>query len=126
LDDLGSQKNMVFKALVKQLDLKIHSHPEPFLLGWMNKNANLQVTKKCKLRLAISVEYVDEITHDLVPLDIYKVIFGIPYLWERYSIQMRRGNKYRFIKKWKTIHHKSIQKKENDLFDFKLYKQKDW
>jgi hypothetical protein len=103
LDDLGSQKNTIFKALMKQLDLKIHSHSDPFLLGWMKKNVNLQVNKKCKLRLAISVEYVDEITRDIVPLDIYKFIFGIPCLWERYPIQIRRGNGYRFIKNGRSF-----------------------
>ena len=51
LFDSGSQKNLIFEDLVKKLNLETIPHPKPYPLGWIIKNENLQVSKKCILWL---------------------------------------------------------------------------
>ncbi|GJX96113.1 transposon ty3-G gag-pol polyprotein [Tanacetum coccineum] len=57
-----------------------------------------QVNQQCKFRFVITNRYVDEVTCEVVPLDICQVIFGSPYLWERNVVYFRRAQKYQFEK----------------------------
>ena len=41
LFDSGSQANLIFEDLVKELNLETIRHPRPYPLGWICKNANL-------------------------------------------------------------------------------------
>ncbi|OMO57853.1 hypothetical protein CCACVL1_25676 [Corchorus capsularis] len=68
LYDSASQRNLISHQLVKQLNLKSTPHPEPYPLGWLNKDAELQV------------------------------VFGSPYLWDRDAIFYRRENVWRIVK----------------------------
>ena len=43
----GSQANRIFEDLVKGLNLETIRHSRPYPLGWICKNANLQITRKC-------------------------------------------------------------------------------
>lgn len=45
LFDSGSQENLIAKNLVKNLGLEVHEHPNPYPLGWVNKDEKLKVTK---------------------------------------------------------------------------------
>ena len=78
--DLLSQENLIFESIVSDLGLETFSHLNPYPLGWVHCNASLQVTKQCKLKFAIYAQYIDEVLVDVVPLDIYGVILGNPYL----------------------------------------------
>ena len=49
LFDSGSQANLISEDLVKQLKLETIPHPKPYPLGWICKDANLQVSRKCIL-----------------------------------------------------------------------------
>jgi len=51
-----------------------------------------KVSKQCKFRFAINQTFVDEIVADVVPLEIYGVILGSPYLYVRDAIFERREN----------------------------------
>ncbi|GJY15488.1 transposable element [Tanacetum coccineum] len=57
-----------------------------------------QVNQQCKFHFVITNRYVDEVTCEVVPLDICQVIFGSPYLWERNAVYFRRAQKYQFEK----------------------------
>ena len=85
LFDSGSQTNLISKDLVKKLNLETIPHPRPYPLGWICKNENLQVMRKCILRFAITSNFLDEVELDVVPLDIYGVL-GISYLYDRKAI----------------------------------------
>ena len=50
LFDSGSQENLISEDLVKQLKLETIPHPKPYPLGWICKDANLQVSTKFILR----------------------------------------------------------------------------
>ncbi|GKB33513.1 reverse mRNAase [Tanacetum coccineum] len=96
--DTGSQKNLISATLVQKLGLTTTLHPSPYSLGWIQKDMDTQVNQQCKFCFAITNQYVDEVTCEVVPLDICHVIFGSPYLWERNAVYFRRAQKYQFEK----------------------------
>ena len=58
-------------------------HPKPYPLGWICKDENLQVSKKCILQFAITANFVDTVELDVVLLDIIGILLGSPYLYDR-------------------------------------------
>jgi hypothetical protein len=46
----------------------------------------------------VSVDFIDEVELDVVPLDVCGVVFRSPYMYMRDAIFMRRANQYRLIK----------------------------
>ena len=87
LFDSGSQANLVSWDIVKNIGLESKPHPKPYPLGWVCENAQLQVTKQCRLRFVIASKFMDEVdldvVTDVVPLDMCGIVLGIPYLYER-------------------------------------------
>ena len=81
--DPGSQKNLISEALVKELGLVTEPHPHPYSLGWFRKDVELRITKRCILRIAVTAQFIDEVTCEVVPLDICQVMFGNSYLYIR-------------------------------------------
>jgi hypothetical protein len=98
LVDSGSQANIISEEVVNNLGLETNPHPKPYPLGWICGDNNLQVTKQCKIKFAITSNYVDELEIDIVPLDICGIVLGSPYLYYRKSIFYREDNKYCFKK----------------------------
>ena len=98
LFDSGSQANLISEETVKKLKLETSPHPKPYPLGWRCDNAKLQVTRKCKLRFAITANFVDEVELDVIPLDICGIVLGSPYLYDRKAIFYRQENKYHLFK----------------------------
>ena len=66
LFDSGSQANLISEDLVKQLKLETIPHPKPNPIGWICKDANLQVSRKCILHFAITVHFIDTVEIDVV------------------------------------------------------------
>ena len=73
-------------------------HPKPYPLGWVCDNAQLQVTKQCRLRFVITSGFVDEVDRDVVPLDICGIVFGSPYVYDMNAIFYRDDNRYQLTK----------------------------
>ena len=96
--DSGSQANLISEETVKKLKLETSPHPKPYPLGWICDNAKLQVTRKCKLRFAITANFVDEVELDVIPLDICGIVLGSPYLYDRKAIFYHQENKYHLFK----------------------------
>jgi hypothetical protein len=84
--------------LVENLGLEVHDHPSPYPLGWKNKDAKIKVMKQCKIKFDVSVDFIDEVELDVVPLDVRGVVFGIPYKYMRDLIFMQISNQYQLIK----------------------------
>jgi hypothetical protein len=98
LFDTGSQANLISEETVKKLKLETIPHPKPYPLGWICDNAKLQVTRRCKLRFSITANFVDEVELDVIPLDIYGIVLGSPYFYNRKAIFHRHENKYHLFK----------------------------
>ncbi|GKB75236.1 hypothetical protein Tco_0942131 [Tanacetum coccineum] len=114
--DTGSEKNLISSGLVERLGLETTPHPRPYSLGWIKKDVDTQVNRQCKFRFAITNQFIDEVTCEVVPLDICQVIFGSPYLWERDAVYYRRAQKYELEKDGKKyIVNKSNITKDDDL-----------
>ena len=79
--------------MVKKLGLATIPHENRYPLGWITNDAQLQVTKKCILKFAISYKFKDEVELDVVPLDICGIVLGSPYLYDRKAIFYREKNK---------------------------------
>ena len=64
----------------------------------MCDNAQLQVTRKCKLKFAITANFIDEVEFDVVSLDIFDIVLGSMYLYDRKALFHRHENKYHLLK----------------------------
>jgi len=62
--DSGSQDNLIFENIVKSLNLEIVPHHKSYPLGWVCDNAQLHVTRKCKLEFAIIIKFIDDIDYE--------------------------------------------------------------
>ena len=82
LFDSGSQVNLISEEIINKLGLETKPHPKPYPLGWLQENTQMQVTKQCRLRFAITTNFVDEVDLNVVPLDICGVVLGSPYLYD--------------------------------------------
>ena len=90
LFDTGSQENLSYESLVKQLGLKTHNHPKPYPLGWLKEQSQIHVTKQCRLKFAITSNYIDEVDLDVIPLDICGIVLGSLYLYDGDAIFYRK------------------------------------
>ena len=89
---------MISKYLVKEINLETIIHRRPYPLGWICKNANLQVTRKCILRFAINSKFLDEVELDVVSLEILGIVLGSPYIYDWKAVFHRHENKYHLFK----------------------------
>jgi hypothetical protein len=81
VDDLfyfGSKDNLIATEMVNNLGLEVHDTSNPYPLGWVNKDAEIKVTKQCKIKFVVSAYFIDDVELDVVPLDVCGVVFGIP------------------------------------------------
>jgi hypothetical protein len=94
----GSRDNLIAVDLVIKIGLEVHNYPIPYPLGWVKKDVEKKVTKQCKIKFAISVDFIDEVELDVVSLDVCGLVFGRPYMYIRDAIFMWRAKKYQLIK----------------------------
>jgi hypothetical protein len=113
LFDTGSQANLISEDTVKKLKLETIPHPKPYPLDWTCDNAKLQVTRRCKLRFAITTNFIDEVELDVIPLDICGIVLGSPYLYDRKAIFHRHENKYHLFKNEVEYNVRAHTKKMN-------------
>lgn len=98
LFDIGSQANLIVKYPIKKLGLETKPHPKPYLLGWIYDKAKLNVTQQCKLKFLILYKLVDEVEMNVIPLDIYGMVLGSPYMYKRKVVFFYHDNKYHITK----------------------------
>jgi hypothetical protein len=46
------------------------------------------------MKFVVSVDFIDEVELYVVPLDVFGVVFGFPYMYMRDAIFMWRDNQY--------------------------------
>jgi hypothetical protein len=79
--DRGIQKNLISTEVVKQLDLPMTLHLEPYTIGWLRQGRDLCVIQQCRLPYDIK-PFKDEVLHDISPLKVCDVILGQPFVEE--------------------------------------------
>lgn len=83
--DGGSCTNAVSKDVVKKLDLKAKSHPNPYKVAWAN-NIILKVQERCLVSYSIA-GFSDKVKYDIFPLKVCYILLGRPcYSTKRHSI----------------------------------------
>jgi hypothetical protein len=87
--DSGSQKNLISTDVVKQLDLPITPHSQPYTIGWLRQGRDLCVGQQCRLLYSIK-PFKDEVLCDIAPLEVCDVLLGQPYLWKRHDVYESR------------------------------------
>lgn len=78
--------------------METKNHPKPYTLGWLKEKTEMQVTKQCCLRFAITTNFVDEVDLDVIPLDICGFVLCSPYIYDRDAIFHRKENKYHLFR----------------------------
>eukprot|EP00253_Pinus_taeda_P019824 PITA_19824 len=78
--DSGSQKNLILAEVMRQLGLPTTQHLQPYNIGWLHEGRDLKVRQQCHLPYNIK-PFIDEVLHDITPLDVCDVLLGQPYLW---------------------------------------------
>jgi len=96
--DSSSQVNFISEVIVKKLGLETIPHPKSYTLGCVCDDAKLQVTRQCRLKFVIASKLVYEVKLDVISLDIYGIILGSPYLYDRNAIFFQKENKYHLTK----------------------------
>jgi hypothetical protein len=76
LFDIVSQANLISEDTLKKLKLETIPHPRPYPLGWICDNTKLHVTRRCKLRFAITANFIDEVELDVIHLDNCGIVLG--------------------------------------------------
>ena len=71
----GSQKNLISTEIVKILNLKTRSHPQPYSMGWVSQGWDIQVKKQCHFSYSIK-PFKDEVICDVASLDVSNILLG--------------------------------------------------
>jgi hypothetical protein len=81
---------------------------EPISIIQVNKDAELKVTKRCKIKSDISAYFIDEVEVDVLPLDVCGLVFGRPYMYMRDAILMRKGKLVLLDQELEEFHHQFV------------------
>ena len=80
--DPGSQKNLVSEEMVREMGLETRPHPRPYNIDWVKTGNEIPVDRQCILMFAVTKAYIDEVTCDVVPLNVSEVILGNSYIYD--------------------------------------------
>ena len=83
------------------LELKTTAHPRPYNVSWLQKGHQVMITKQCLVEIKIG-GYKDEITCDVIPMDVCHILLGIPWQYDRNVIHDGRKNTYTLEKNGRT------------------------
>jgi hypothetical protein len=85
----SNKKNLIATEVVKQLGLSTTPHLQPYIIEWLRQGRDLRVSQQCRLSYDIQ-PFKDEVLCDVVPLDVYDVLLGQPYMRKRHAIYESR------------------------------------
>ena len=76
--DSGSTDSLVSTEMVGKMELKTTAHPRPYKVLWLQKGHQVMVSQQCQVVFKIG-GYKDEILCDVIPMDVYHILFGRPW-----------------------------------------------
>ena len=109
--DSGSTNNIISAKMVERLELETVVHPSPYKVSWLQKGHQVNVTKQCLVEFKIG-EYKDEILCDFIPMDVFHLLLGRPWQYERNVVHDVRKNTYTLEKNGRTHMLLPIKDKE--------------
>jgi hypothetical protein len=109
--DSGSTENLVSTEMVEKLELETIEHPSPCRVSWLQKGHQVNVTKQCLVEFKIG-EYNDKILCDVIPMDVFHLLLGRPWQYDRNVIHDGRKNTYTLEKNGRTHMLLSIKDQE--------------
>jgi hypothetical protein len=91
--DSGSTDNLVSIEMVEKMELETFAHPSPYEVSWLQKGHQVTVTKQFLVEFKIG-GYKDEILCDVIPMDVYHILLGRPWQYDRNVVHDGRRNTY--------------------------------
>eukprot|EP00253_Pinus_taeda_P029988 PITA_29988 len=95
--DSGSTDNLVAVEMVEKLGLKKLKHPTPYKVSWLQKGHQLLVDEQCDVEFQIG-RYKDKVLCDVMPMDVYQLLLGRPWQFDRSAVHDGKNNYYKFVK----------------------------
>jgi hypothetical protein len=91
--DSGSTDNIVSTEMVEKLELETTAHPNPYRVSWLQKGHQVMVSQQFQVEFKIG-GYRDEILCDIIPMDVYHILLGRLWKFDRKFIHDGRKNTY--------------------------------
>jgi hypothetical protein len=89
---------LISKTLVDELGLKTYNPVYPCSLAWLQEKFSMRITRGCKVKVVINVDYVNEEESDITPFGACEVMFGSPCSWDRDETLYGKENRYLLVK----------------------------
>jgi hypothetical protein len=109
--DSGSTDNLFSIEMVEKMELETVSHLSPYKVSWLQKGHHVTVAKQCLVEFKIG-GYKDEILCDFIPMDVYHLLLGRPWQYDRNFVHDGRKNTYTLEKNGRTHMLLPIKEKE--------------
>eukprot|EP00253_Pinus_taeda_P008765 PITA_08765 len=109
--DSGSTDNLVATEMVEKLGLKRLKHPTPYKVSWLQKGHQLLVDEQCEVEFRIG-KYHDTVVYDIMPMDVFHIMLGRPWQYDRKVTHDGKTNCYKFTKD--GVKHTLVPIKEED------------
>jgi hypothetical protein len=109
--DSGSIDNLVSIEMVEKIELDIVAHTSPYKVSWLQKGHQVTVTKQCLVEFKIG-GYNDEILCDVIPMNVYHLLLGRPWKYDRNVVHDGRKNMYTLEKNGIILMFLPIKDKE--------------
>jgi hypothetical protein len=99
--DSGSKNNLVSANMVQKMELETVAHLSTYKVLLLQKGHQVTITKQCLVEFKIG-GYKDEILCAFIPMDVFHILLGKPWQYDRNVIHERRKNTYTFEKNGRT------------------------
>ena len=109
--DGGSTNNLVSTKVIEKLNLQKTRHPIPYKVSWLQNGHQLLVSEQCEIELIIG-NYKDTILCDVIPMDVYHILLGRPWQYDRSAKHDGRNTVYESEKD--EIKHKLMPLQEKE------------
>jgi hypothetical protein len=97
--------------MVEKLELETVAHPSPYKVSWLQKGHQVNVTKQCLVEFKIG-GYKDEVLCDVIPMDVFHLLLGRPWKYDRNVVHDGRNNTYTLERNGRTHMLLPIKDKE--------------
>ena len=110
----GSTKNLVSKTMVTRLKLKRKKHLHPYCIAWVQDDHKVMANEQCLVKFKIG-SYQDEVLCDIIPMDIFHMLLGRLWQFDRHDVHDGQANTYTLTKDGVKDKLKSLKDKEEKL-----------